>query len=385
MTSTLRRCCAGLLAAALLAAIVTGCGGGVGTGGTGSFASGPITGFGSVIVNDIVFDDSSASIEDGDGSGRSRTELRLGMTVEIDSDAIASGAARASRIRFDSALLGPVEAVDRINGSFSVLGQTVFVDDTTVYDDVLTGRLGAVLPGQTVEVYGVFDAALQRYRATRIERRLVAPIYRVRGLVTQVDATAETLRIGGAIFSYGGATQRPSDLAAGQFVRLALRTTQVVGRWPVLSFSTALRPVGELDGVVLKGLVTAFVSAASFHVDGRPVNASNARFEGGAPALGLRVEVEGPVRAGVLLARTVSVRSDSSERERGFELRGAIESVNAAQGSFVLRGVTVSTARSDLRYDNGSAADLTVGRRVEVRGALAGNGVGLEATRIKFP
>src|SRR5205085_9845313 len=48
-------------AAALLAAVVAGCGGGVDSGGTGaqptSFASGPITGFGSVIVNAVHYDD----------------------------------------------------------------------------------------------------------------------------------------------------------------------------------------------------------------------------------------------------------------------------------------------------------------------------------------
>ena len=45
--------CVGLLVA---------CGGGVGTGGTGAFASGPVSGFGSIIVNDVVYDESLARI-----------------------------------------------------------------------------------------------------------------------------------------------------------------------------------------------------------------------------------------------------------------------------------------------------------------------------------
>ena len=51
-----------------LALLLTGCGGGVESGGTGatpaSFASGPITGFGSVIVNGVRFDDSKAVVTD---------------------------------------------------------------------------------------------------------------------------------------------------------------------------------------------------------------------------------------------------------------------------------------------------------------------------------
>ena len=47
--------------------LMAGCGGGVGTGGTGTYAAGPITGFGSVIVNDIRFDDGAAMADDVPG------------------------------------------------------------------------------------------------------------------------------------------------------------------------------------------------------------------------------------------------------------------------------------------------------------------------------
>ena len=78
----------GGLIAAGLAMLVVACGGGVGSGGTGGFASGPISGFGSVIVNGVRFDDTFATVVDGDGTTRTRDDLRLGMTVDIDSGAI---------------------------------------------------------------------------------------------------------------------------------------------------------------------------------------------------------------------------------------------------------------------------------------------------------
>jgi hypothetical protein len=376
-------------AAALVAGLVAGCGGGVGTGGTGSFASGPITGFGSVIVNDIVFDDSGARVEDGDGSLRTRSDLRLGMIVDIDSDAISDGAARATRIRFDGALLGPVDSVSPATRSFSMLGQTVTMDDTTMFDERPIGRLDLLVPGGWVEVHALYDPALQRFRATRVEARLVRPLaYRLRGVIAQLDPVGQTFRIGNATFGYAGAAGVPADLANGQFVRLALRmAAPVPGRYEVAAFSTAVRAADDADGVVVKGLVTSLASRTSFAVDGRPVDAAAARFIDGVPALGLRVEVEGMLRAGVLQAHMVKLRSDDQERDRGFELRGPIESVSAGSPrSFVLRGVTVHLTRPDLRYDPGGTgpADLAVGRRVEVKGVPAPGGSGLEATRIKF-
>ena len=87
----------GALGALLLATACGGGGGGDGvdTGGTGgaplSYTSGSISGFGSVIVNGIRFDDNEATVTDDDGQRRSRDDLRLGMSAEIEGSAIASG------------------------------------------------------------------------------------------------------------------------------------------------------------------------------------------------------------------------------------------------------------------------------------------------------
>ncbi|MFN8896819.1 MAG: DUF5666 domain-containing protein, partial [Pseudomonadota bacterium] len=324
----LRHALAVLASVALLLAACGG-GGGVGSGGTGGYASGAIAGFGSVIVNDIVFDDSAADVRDGSDTARARSDLRLGMTVEVDSDAIVAGAARASRIRFDSALVGPVAGVDVAADRFTVLGQVVTVDETTVFDDRLAGRLSRLSPGARVEVYALYDAALQRYRASRVDLLVgEPPAYRVRGVASAVDRGARTLQIGSATFAYDRATGVPADLADGQFVRLSLPAAPPIGgHYEVTAFGTAVSGLPELDGVVIKGLVSRLASAASFAVDGRPVDASAAQFEGGTPALGLRVEVEGAMRGGVLRARTVRLKSDEQERSRGFDLRGPIESV----------------------------------------------------------
>jgi Domain of unknown function (DUF5666) len=372
-----------LLALSAVAPLASCGGGGVGEGGTG-YTSGPITGFGSVIVNGITFEDGSASVEDGDGTMRPRADLRLGMTVEISSDGIRNAGARAARVRFDSAIVGPVESVQ--GDGFVVLGQRVMLDDTTVFDAALARGLPDIAAGQVVEVYGLFDAGAQRFRATRVERRLVALRYRLRGLVTNLDEGTHTLRIGTAFFAYGSALSVPSDLAIGSFVRVVLATdTDPFGRWPVQRFLESQQALADLESVSLKGYITSFTTPANLRVDGRPVDASTATVSGGPLALGQRVEVSGTPRAAVLQASSVVVRTDADERQRGFELRGAIESLAADRTSLVLRGITVGLTRPGLQFKDGTAANLAVGRQVDVQGVVAvGDGTRLDALVVQF-
>ena len=102
---------------------------GVGTGGTGTYASGPITGFGSIIVNGVRFDDSAAAVSDDDGAAIGRDRLKLGMQVEIESEVVSDDGsgrkARAAHVRFCSEIVGPVEgAPDVASGRLTVLGNT---------------------------------------------------------------------------------------------------------------------------------------------------------------------------------------------------------------------------------------------------------------------
>jgi len=73
----------------LAAILVTGCGGGGGGSGSdpakNSFTAGPITGFGSVIVNGIRFDVSGANVADDEDEVQGEGNLKLGMVAEIGS------------------------------------------------------------------------------------------------------------------------------------------------------------------------------------------------------------------------------------------------------------------------------------------------------------
>ncbi len=375
----------------LAMSLALGCGGGVGTGGTGTFASGPITGYGSIIVNDVRYDDSSATVLDDDGSAHSNAELKLGMTVEVDSGALRSDAGTtlgtATRIRFVSELLGPAQAIDVAAGTLTVLDQRVLLGRDTVLDERLANGLASLAPGRVVEVYALHDPALGRLRATRIELRDGVTEFRLRGLLESTDAAAQELRIGGVRFAYAGASAIPADLSAGRFVRLRLRSqVDTFGRWLVISFGTALRAPENLDSVKLKGNITAFTSSASFSLNGLPVDASTAAFPDGTGGLklGARVQAEGASVNGLLRAARVSVESEERISAREYELNGALASVDRTGQRFVLRATTVYTTRSDLRLDGGTLADLLPNRQVEVKALLSADGARLEATRIKF-
>lgn len=387
--------CAAALAAGLLL-LLAACGGGVGSGGTGSYVSGPVTGFGSVIVNGVRFEDGSATVEDADGIRRSRDDLRLGMTVEIEGSTITSGgsgpAATASRIRFEAELQGPVGLVDAAGGAFTLLGQRVTVDAATVFDDTLAGGVPALVTGRNVAVYGAWDPAAERYRATRVEAAPAAALPRLRGLLAAVDTTAQTLRIGAVTYPYAGATGVPAGLVAGQVVRLRLSAATAPLRWAVLGFGEPLRALPDGEEARLKGLITGLVpvqggaALTGLRVNGQPVDLTTAQVPDGRAALvlGARVEVEGRVQGGQLRATLVSLRTDRQEEERGFEVSGAILGLDTAAGTLQVRGITIGTRRPDLRVDNGTLADLRLGRLVEVQGVLSSDRRTLEATRIRL-
>jgi Domain of unknown function (DUF5666) len=397
MKPNLRSIVPALLLAALT--VLASCGGGVGSGGTGTgattgYAEGPISGLGSIIVSGVRFDDVSAEVQDLDGNRRGREELRLGMTVEVESGTIefnnsgsgsVNASASATRIRFESELQGLVGRVDVADSSFTILGQRVTVDPTTVFDERLPAGLAGLQVNQPVEVYAVFDGALQRYRATRVEPSTVIAGLRLRGPVAALDTTTRTLRVGSVIYSYASATDVPANLAVGSYVRLRLAPELLRTAWVVTRFGAALSLLPDSDGSRLEGLITRFTSSSSFEVNGRAVDASGATLNGsGSLGVGVRLEVEGSIRGGVIRATKLSIKSDGDISDRGFDLFGPITVVNTPPGSIVVRGLTISTARSDLRFDDGTAADLAVGRRVEVRAQLSADRRSLEATRIRF-
>ena len=381
-----------LLAAVSLAFGLVACGGG-GSSATESLASpgvtatgftqGVITGFGSIIVNGVRFDETSATITDDSDTALSASGLKLGMQVEVDHATVNASARTASAVavRYGSLATGPVAAVNTSANTLTVLGQVVDISSSTVFSDALSAGLGAVTVGSVIEVHGQVDATTGHIAASRIEpttTTATATRYKLRGTVAGLDTSAKTFSIGGAVISYAGlaSTAVPSTLANGVSLRVLLATTQTAGQWVAQSLGAkAVRKVADHSTGHVRGKITAFTSftsSASFTVGNVVVAASAATFPDGSSglALGVEVEVEGTVTNNVLVATSVGIESKhQAEPGHGLALIGAITAFDATAKTLVVRNVSVSYGDATT-YLNGVVGDLAVGKTVSVTGTL---------------
>jgi hypothetical protein len=393
------RALAALLAATALA---VGCGGGsdsgVGSGGTGvgplSFSQGPISGFGSIIVNGVHFDDSAASVVDDDGKPLSNAlDLRLGTVVDVQGGVVTDGATAASVIHVHVDLLGPVTAAyDAGTGRLGVLGQPVRVLATTALDG-FDGGAAAIPLGSSVAVSSLYDKATGVYVATRIDPVPTAPRFAIRGAPAAVDTSAGTFTIGGQVFS-DASLAPPTPLVAGQLLRAVLSTTpDSRGRWVVTAFGQALATVQDGRRGGLQGVVSSAADATHFVVNGLSVDASGASVapSGSTIAVQSRVAVQGTIVNGTLVATAVAVEASNDDHEdeggsdRGehFQLTGLILGVDTLHQTLTMRGpTTVSYATAS--FSSGTAADLAVGKAIEVKGSLSADGSQVIAKQIKF-
>lgn len=388
-----RQLAVALAAPAVAAVLVAACGGGGGDAPPvtqpqqlRTWADGPIRGFGSVIVNGMRFDDSSAAVTDDEGRHLTGDDLSLGVEVEVEAGEDLGGRAQAHGFHLHSAAVGPVEAVDAAAGTLTVIGQAVVVDPTTVMDASLPGGLAGLSVGTVVRIYGPDDGQ-GVIHATRIEAEDSAGAYRIVGAVAAYDAGTQRLTIGSATIDVAGVASLPAGLAADTRVKVTLDTTAAGGIWHARSVTADGHHFeGDHDEAELHGTITAFTSATSFTVDGTPVDASQATFPDGSAGvvLGAIVEVEGAMVDGTLVARKVTIETEHEGGGEGVELHGTIGGLDTTAMTFTLRGSVVSYAGEGVQFLHGTAASLVDGVHVEVKGDLAADGHTVQAVTIDF-
>ena len=129
-----------------------------GIGRTG-LAVGPITNFGSIIVNGVKYETDSTVFTNDDEPG-SESDLAVGDMVVVVGTIDDNGTTgTADQVFFDDAVTGPVQSIDPTGSSLVVLGQTVFVTADTSFDDSFSpASLDGVSVDRIVEVTGQFDA-----------------------------------------------------------------------------------------------------------------------------------------------------------------------------------------------------------------------------------
>lgn len=382
----------GRIAALSVALLVSGCGGGGGSDSagavapTGSVYSGPITGFGSVIVNGVRFDTVGSTTVDDDGNEVRLEDLRIGMMVTVGGDANEStGRGSATRLSLSHGTTGLIESIGA--DSLVLLGQTVNTNASTIYEGV--AAFSALQVGDTIEVYGVLQSD-NTLLATLIEKKsLPASGLRLIGRMSDLNTTAKTFVVGGLTVNYATATSVVGTLGNGKRVKIRAAATDLVGG--VLTASSVKVNEGAAYGesvsantyLKLKGVAETAPVNGLLKVSGTPVDVSAATFEGGSSTItaGQFIKVKGIWDGSVLKASKVQVGGEDNDRN---ELYGAISDAQPSSGTpttVVVHGVTVDV--SSAVFSNGkSAADLVVGRYVEIKGHVV-DGV-LVATRIEL-
>lgn len=362
----------------LAVATLTGCGGGSsstasapGTGGTGQYATvysqGSITGFGSVIINGIKFDDVQASVQ-LDGAAAVTTDLRLGMVAAVQGQRSTSAAlGTASSIEVWSMGQGLVTQVLTAGGTeFTVAGMTVQTDSATVFDGVSSAAQLSI--NSRVAVWGLqVSADGSGWKATRVAlvtatAQVSTGLVSVLGLQRQLNGLTLT----------GAAA---AALTAGELVRVQ-GTLSADGRSVAVEQVTLLgaglvgaQPEGDIE---IEGFVTSMPANGRLMLGSIEVDISSAVYSpaGAVIAQGARVEVYGAWQSGVLKATKVELENESSLHT--VEIEARIEQFTSL-ADFVLRGQRCDA--SSASFSKGSAADLKVGLKVKVKGAKAGGDV----------
>ena len=359
-------------------------------------ATGAITGFGSVHLNGLRFETTSAAIT-VDGKGATQGDLHAGQFIQVKGHHDATrNQDVADEIDFRGNAVGTVGAVDTTAQTLVVLGQTVHVSaDTSFDDDISPASLAGIQVGDFVEVSGmtVMDGSIQ---ATRIERKPAGTSFQVIGTATSTDSMAKTLKINALVVDFSGATlvdfpaSGPKD---GDIVEAT--GTALSSGGALLAMRLELRSGKDLkpDGngqVEVEGLISRFASSSDFDVAGRKVSTSSSTsFDGGAAgdlALNVSVEVEGTLdAAGTIAATKVEIRRPADAR-----ITGQVDSVDAANGKVVVLGIQITVDSMTRFEDHGSGkvdtfslADVHTGDWLEVRGqAASASGTALAAARV---
>lgn len=309
-------------------------------------AVGTITAFGSLVVNGIRFDDSAATVTMDDAL-TTRDRLRVGMVVQVRGQIHANGTGVARSIQYNDCVQGPITAMDRVRNTVTVLGQTVQIDDGTVFDGVTLREMNAFAVGDQVEISCLHDPAHNRLRATRMERQGTfqngVSELEVKGTVANLNLAAGTCTIDGLTVNFAGvaAANRPAGLANGM-------TVEAGGR----GFANGILSADRLrdrdrdrlshpdgDGLEIEGYVSDFVSIANFRIAGQVVNAANAVIRNGTAAdiaNGVKVEAEGTMNNGVLVASVLVLKLQTSVR-----VEAGLQAKDVAAGTMTLLGRTI--------------------------------------------
>jgi hypothetical protein len=283
----------------------------------------------------------------------------------------------ASEIEVENEVRGTV--ANKGTDSFTVLGQTVFVDGGTVFANV--ANFAALAVNDAVEVHGSRDTT-SAIRATRVEKLNANPLGdEFKGVVATKTGTTSgdfTLTGSTSTFTYSASTVLPNGMfGVADLVEVHLSGTAAT-RIEIEDLEDDKFKPSQNQEVEVEGYVTGFSGTpGAFQVGGQAVQTtSSTRYEGGLSsdlANDVKVEAEGHYQGTTLVADKIKFK-DSVRFEAN------LEAVSLTGGTVRVLGRTVIiTSRTDQSPRDGS---FLVGEGVRIRAFLNQDKAAFTATRI---
>lgn len=271
-------------------------------------AHGTITGSGGIVVNGVRYLANNTTIT-VNGNPGTLSDLRHGYVVTVYGE-IGSGGELgvAYRIESNVRVIGPVEDVDLAGHQLLVMGQSVRIDADTYFGAAIDGdTLDGLSAGDMIEVSGYADA-VGGIRATRIDMAGSDTPPRLTGRVENLDIANLLFSINRLTVDYGNALV--IDLPGGapaEDMYVTITGSLSEGLFRVEGLTEAPKLGGSTGRrVQAAGVISRFVSAANFDIDGTGARTDSATafLNGDASDLALNVELvlDGNFAPGGLIA-----------------------------------------------------------------------------------
>ncbi len=178
-----------------------------GMSGTG-ISSGRITGFGSIYVNGVRYDVDQATFYRNGELVSGQAAFSVGEFVTVTGGAAEDGStSTASKVSFESLLVGEVTAASSDNLSLTVMGQMVKTNELTVLHGLT--QLSGLQVGNVVEVSGIRDAEgmITASSITLVRERYPndGSLLKLAGSLSGLQTEQHTFRLGDLVVDYSTA------------------------------------------------------------------------------------------------------------------------------------------------------------------------------------
>jgi len=312
--------------------LLTACGGG-GQDGTGRPTSnerqitsiGSITSEETLTVNGVEYDTSEAEVTVDNEPGNI-SELAIGQIVSIEGTLDENGqTGKANTISYNTNVFGPVSAVNKIENTLIILGQTIRIESDTLYvGDGLSG-LADIQVNNHLRVIG-FVLANGELSASYVERVVLAgdqipgeegnPFYEINGRISNLNINENTFEVNEFVIDYRNIVSL-EEVENGLAVEILGTGANANNEFLATKVRQLPRELAAFDvRVELEGFITVYRSIEDFEIDGTLINTDeNTIYVGGSASLldenrslilRQKLEVEGIINSnGVLVAERI--------------------------------------------------------------------------------